>query len=332
MTDNLPITPSESENLPIAQHPAHGVDELITMWLAETDVRDNSKELYGRCVTNFFKWVATNNIPHATLARETILSYKKHLTDRGLSSATVGVNILSLRLFFKWTASKEGSDRGVLFRNIATNIKGNKRQGKFKKMHLTLDELHKWLIWFEKRDSTHAKRDLALANIMARTGMRTIEIIRANVDDIVMRSGRRVLLVHGKGRSEKDDFVVLTDKCFKSIAAYILFRKNEGERIVAGDPLFVSDSDRNYKGRLTTRSIRRIAKEGLRGIGLDDPIYSAHSIRHTAAVHILQQGGGVQKAQEVLRHADPGTTQIYLESIKEEERLKNSGEDLLDVF
>lgn len=325
MTDNLPITPSEEEHLP-AHQPTLDVEQVIGRFLGDYQARENTKALYATCVRRFFGWTSEQNIPVKMLRRINILEYKKKLTDQGLSSSTVGVNILALRRFFKWTNS-EG-----LFPDIVGDIKGNKRQAKFKKMHLTLEQLGKWLRWFERKDSSHSLRDIAIAHVMARTGMRTIEIIRANVDDIMMRGGRRILLVHGKGRDEKDRFVIITDKCFVSLSAYIRSRKAEGEVMVAGDPLFASDSDRNYKERLTTRSIRRIAKVGLRGIGLNDPIYSAHSIRHTAAVHILKAGGGIEKAQEMLGHADPGTTQIYLESIKEEHRMQNPGEDLLDAI
>ena len=323
--DNLPITPSEDEHLP--QHQAKpDIHDLIRKFLGEADVRDNTKNLYGNCLKKFFAWADKKNIPIGSLTRTEVIDYKKSMGDAGLSSSTVGVNILAIRRFFDWTASIK------LYPAIGAGIKGSKRMPKFKKMHLTLEQLAKWLKWFERKESSHSLRDIAIANVMARTGMRTIEIIRANVDDVMMRGGRRVLLVHGKGRDEKDRFVIITDKCFISLSAYIRSRKEEGEIMVAGDPLFASDSERNYKERLTTRSIRRIAKVGLRGIGLNDLIYSAHSIRHTAAVHVLQQGGGIEKAQEMLGHSDPGTTQIYLESIKEEHRMKNPGEDLLDVF
>lgn len=82
--------------------------------------------------------------------------------------------------------------------------------------------------------------------------------------------------------------------------------------------------------RLTTRSISYIAKEGLKGIGLDERSYTAHSLRHTTAVNILRAGGSMEQVQDTLRHSNINTSQIYTATIKEERRLENSGEALID--
>ena len=73
-----------------------------------------------------------------------------------------------------------------------------------------------------------------------------------------------------------------------------------------------------------------MAKEGLRAIGLNCPEFTAHSLRHTCAETILRAGGTIQDAQGVLRHASSVTTQIYIQSLTEETRLKNPAERLID--
>ena len=133
-------------------------------------------------------------------------------------------------------------------------------------------------------------------------------------------------MVHGKGRDEKDNFVVLTDKAYYPIKKYLASRKQAKPT----EPLFVSVSNNSKGGRLTTASIRTMVKKGLRSIGLDTKEFSAHSLRHTTAVSILRQGGRLEDAQRVLRHSNPATTQIYLHSIDEEMRLKNPIEDRID--
>ena len=164
-------------------------------------------------------------------------------------------------------------------------------------------------------------------NLLLRTGLRTIEVVRANVEDLTYKAGTRVLLVHGKGRSEKDQFVIVTDTAYQPIADYLATRPG----VKAGEPLFTSASNNSKGGRLTTRTVSKIAKQSLRSVGLDSREYTAHSLRHTAAVTIMRAGGSIEEAQHVLRHSSPATTQIYTATIKEELRLRNSTESLLDA-
>ena len=98
-----------------------------------------------------------------------------------------------------------------------------------------------------------------------------------------------------------------------------------------GEPLFTSSSNNNRGGRLTTRTVSGIAKDHLRRVGLDSREYTAHSLRHTTAVTIMRAGGSIEDTQHVLRHSSPATTQIYTATIKEELRLRNSTESLLDA-
>jgi integrase/recombinase XerC/integrase/recombinase XerD len=68
----------------------------------------------------------------------------------------------------------------------------------------------------------------------------------------------------------------------------------------------------------------------MKAIGLDGREYTAHSLRHTTAATILRNGGQLTDAQNVLRHSNPSTTQIYLSAIKEELRIQSAPEELLD--
>ena len=144
--------------------------------------------------------------------------------------------------------------------------------------------------------------------------------------DITYISGQRVLMIHGKGRDEKDNFVILPDGVYLPIKAYLDTRTDA----TPNAPLFASVSNRNSGGRMTTRAVSGIAKQGLKNVGLDNKVFTAHSLRHTAAVNVLRAGGSREKVQEMLRHANPATTEIYIATIKEEQRIKSGAEYLLD--
>ena len=233
-----------------------------------------------------------------------------------MSSLTVGSYITSVRRFYEWTEANK------FYPNVAKGIKSPKRKQQFKKQPLLPAQATDLLNYYENKDS----RDYSIINLLLRTGLRTIEVIRANVEDVTFKGSQRVLLVQGKGRDEKDNFVVLTDKTYKSLEIYL---KQRG-KVNNTDPLFISTSNNNKGERLTTRTISYIAKEGLKAIGLDERSFTAHSLRHTTAVNILRAGGSLETAQFTLRHSNPATTQIYTSTLNEERRLQNSGESLID--
>src|SRR5205085_13516 len=105
------------------------------------------------------------------------------------------------------------------------------------------------------------------------------------IDDITFKQGKRVLLVQGKGEVEKNNFVILTEKAYEPIRTYLTLISKAS--VKTSQALFKSISNNSQGQRLTTRTISKIAKEGLKAIGLDNKHLTAHSLRHTLAVTIL---------------------------------------------
>jgi integrase/recombinase XerC/integrase/recombinase XerD len=309
--------------------------QIVATFIANQDVKQSSRRTYARELGLFFMWVFGTGRDFSTMTRTDILAYKDDMLAKGHSNLTVGNYLVTVRKFYEWA---EGFK---LYPNIAKGVKTPAKKQAFKKQHLTDDKSAELIalqstktVIHKDRDgnleevaSPTAVRDAAIINLLLRCGLRCIEVVRANIEDITFMSGRRVLKVWGKGKDSKDDFVVLTDKAWTPIKAYLDTRK--GARM--GEPLFVSSSRRNEGGRLTTRSISRLCKDSLRKIGLDGREFSAHSLRHTTAVAILMHGGTITDVQDVLRHASPATSEIYTESVKQDLRLGSPSEARLDV-
>ena len=289
---------------------------LVATFVASQDVKQSSRDLYNRTLSQFFKWVEETGRQLSQMSRVDILEYKDHLSQEGLSALTIGSYIVSVRKFYEWAEANK------LYPNIAKGIKTPKRVQAFKKQHLTDNKSGELLSYFEQK----SLRDFAIVNLILRTGLRTIEVVRADIGDITFKGERRILKVWGKGHTEKDDFVVLSDKAYQPIANYLATRKGAK----AGEPLFVSNSRQNRGERLTTRTISHLCKEGLQAVGMDGKEFTAHSLRHTTAVAILKHGGSITDVQSVLRHSSPVTSQIYTESVKEELRLQQAPELMLD--
>ena len=289
---------------------------LVATFVSSQDVKQSSRDLYNRTLSQFFLFVEKSGKRLNDMDRTDILDYKDHLQEEGLSALTIGSYIVAVRKFYEWAEANK------IYPNIAKGIKTPRRKQAFKKQHLTDNKSSELLSYFESK----SLRDFAIVNLILRTGLRTIEVVRADIGDITFKGERRVLRVWGKGHTEKDDFVVLSEKAYLPIANYLATRKGAK----AGEPLFTCNSRNNKGGRLTTRTISHICKEGLQAVGLDGKEFTAHSLRHTTAVAILKHGGNITDVQSVLRHTSPVTSQIYTESVKEELRLQQAPELVLD--
>ena len=289
------------------------IEEAIELFVSECDIRENSRNVYRRGLLYFFKWVEKTGRNISKLTRADIITFKDSLLNTH-SNLSVASYLVALRRFYEWA---EGNK---LYPNIAKGIKSPKRKNAYLKEHLRENQITDLLAHFEGNP-----RDYAIVNLLLRTGLRCIEVVRANVEDITFKGGQRILKIWGKGRDERDAFVVLTEKAYAPIKVYLETRGSTTLK----EPLFISTSNRNLYGRLTTRSISKICKEGFRAIGIDGKEYTAHSLRHTTAVMLLKHGT-LSDVQSVLRHASPATSQIYTKSIEEELRLANPSEMKLD--
>lgn len=293
---------------------SHNLGAIIEKFISEQDVLINSKNVYRRTLKQFFNYIDNTGLDLNTIDRTNIIEYKESLIKEGKSSLTISSYLTAVRKFYEWT------EANLIYPNIAKGIKAPARLQQFRKQPLQPAQAKELLEVYSDN-----KRDNAIINLLLRTGLRTIEVVRANVSDITYRGGERILLIQGKGRIEKDSYVVLTDKTFAPIEAYLIERGAKNN-----EPLFTSNSNQNKGQRLTTKTISTIAKTALKEIGLNDRSYTAHSLRHTTATNILRAGGSVEIARQTLRHASVTTTEIYTATMIEEQRLKNSGERLLD--
>ena len=279
------------------------ITAFIERFLAEADVAEASKETYRNGLTQFFSWYQSKGLTDIT--RAVILTYKKEQLER-VQATTVGTYLSALRSFFRWLESEK------LYPNVAAGVKGVKLSQTHKKDALTPSQVSRVLESLkEKGDCAIAKRNYALFNLMVRTGLRGIEVNRANVGDIRNRGTQTVLYVQGKGQSHKDQFVVLTDAAVRPLYAYLSMR----DRRSKDDPLFVSLSTRSYGNRLSLRSLREIMKDAMRGAGYDDDRLTTHSLRHTAVTLALLGGATVQQAQAMARHNSITTTMVYAHNL-----------------
>lgn len=291
--------------------------ELIERFIQSHDVAVSSRKTYRNALVQFFVWFTKKKVISPN--RETILAYKEALDTKGLRPSTRSAYLVAVRKFFEWAEGLK------LYPNIARGIKGAKRAVKtHQKDSLGINQIQA-LINAIDRSTLQGKRDFALINLLFRTGLRLIEIRRADICDLNIESEYTRLWVRGKGRDGKDEFVVLTEETLDPIIEYLQERSPRHEQ----EPLFASLSDRNYGQRITTFSLSRLIKSYLRKAGLNSRRITAHSLRHTFGVLAISAGASLYEVQLAMRHAAATTTEVYLGDIERQKRLEAAPEKLL---
>lgn len=284
---------------------------LIERFIRFAGVSEKSASTYKTSLKQLAKYFAANGI--SAPVREDLENWRDELITQKKSPATVQLYLTSAKLLFRWL-SQEG-----LYSNIADHLKAKvKINHDHKKDALTTKQAGS-LLRDVKGSSLKSKRDRAILAVMMSCGLRCIEVNRADCGDMINEFGKTFLLIQGKGHAQKDSKVLLPVQVVGLINEYLTAR---GE-VNASDPLFVSHANRNRGKRLSTQSISKMVKAHMRGVGLDTPRYTAHSLRHTAATTMIIAGVDITQVQQVLRHVSITTTMIYNNAVQ---RMKNQAE------
>lgn len=282
---------------------------MFSRWTSYIDASQKTIYTYTKAIKQFFLYLQANGISRPE--REDIVAYRDYLKEDH-KPTTVQSYLAAVKLFFQWT------EREGYYPNVADRVKGARIDTEHKKDYLTTKQVNK-LLGAIDRTTLKGKRDYALLALMVTTGLRTISVINANVEDIRAAGDATALFYRGKGHEEKATYVKLAEPVEAAIREYLTARgKTEGR-----EPLFSSVANRNNGGRMTTRSISRVAKESLIEVNLKSDRLTAHSLRHTAATLNLLNGGTVEETQQLLDHANINTTLIYSHAL---ERAKNNSE------
>lgn len=308
-------------------------DLIIDEFLANLSKKAATKRTYKNAVTQFFSFIESRGQRYDMLTRKDVIAFKDHLLSESSphSALTVANYLTGLKKFYRWLESEK------IYPNIAADIDIPRNKEYYIKQHLTREECLRLfeLLGSEDGRKEHHRhfenlkqmrlRDYAMIYLMVWTGIRTIEVSRLDIGDITYREGIRIIWIWGKGRDRKDAFLKLPDEVYDKIQDYLQTRP----LAKAQDPLFCGEGYDSEGKRLSPRRIQQICKECLRGIGLDDHSYSAHSLRHTTAVQILLNGGDMYDVFYALRHADPAVSLKYVKSIEQQQQLKKSSDRFL---
>lgn len=272
--------------------------ETMNKFAGFLDVSTLTVKAYCSGLKMFARYLSNAGIKNPQ--RDDVLSFKNSMLEHGRKPSTVALYLTACRRFFSWTEA-EG-----IYPNVAVGVKAPKLSKWHKKDCFTGLQL-KGILTGIDRSSVEGLRNYAVMALMTAGGLRTVEVIRANVEDLRTVAGVPVLYVQGKGRTEKADFIKLPSQVEMAIREYLSARGHVKDTA----PLFASESRRNKGGRLTTRTISGVAKHIMVDAGYNSRRLTAHSLRHSAITLALMGGRELADVQAFARHSNINTTMIY---------------------
>jgi site-specific recombinase XerC len=241
-----------------------------------------------------------------TLTQEGVERYKRHLSGaKALSPVSVSTYLTALRRFCEYLVRA-----GVLLHNPARGVSGNSRPRVHSREALSEPEVQALLASVNRADE-RGKRDYAFLHLMVACALSEIEIIRADVGDLLLEAGDARLRVQGKGRVHKDQMVTLGPEVRRTLEEYLELRRS----VQADEPLFTSAGNRTRGKRMTTRGVRDRVNIYLEQSGLkrgNDRRVTPYSLRHTAAALMARSGATAEEIKVRLRLGSVATAMQYL--------------------
>ena len=234
-------------------------------------------------------------IPPGTVTHQQISDYLAHKKRLGLSSASIKLIVVALKIFFRWLHARKRIATDV------TEVLPLPRTERY--LPETMNELQvDHLLEGIPTDAPRGLRDRAILELLYASGLRVSELVNLTLDRLDFDN--RIVRVTGKGN--KTRLVPVGKKACDAIGAYLEKERPGMVRKRTGSEVFLSARGT----KLTTVRIWQIVKACAKNAGLEVNVYP-HLLRHSFATHLVGNGADLRIIQEMLCHADISTTQIY---------------------
>ncbi len=262
----------------------------------EKELSKNTLESYGRDLRQFIEFLIENKkMDYRKVNKTTVITYLLYLQKKGRATSTISRSLASIRSFYQYLLNE-----GIVDTDPTINLESPKTEKKLPCI-LSLSEVDK--LMNQPDDNTKmGVRDRAMLELLYATGIRVSEMVRLNIDDVDIDMG----FITCKGNN-KQRFIPFGKMAKKALNKYInncriqLLKKDE-------NALFV-----NYYGkRLTRQGFWKIIKRYTEQAKINKRI-TPHTLRHSFATHLIQNGADLKSVQEMLGHSDISTTQIYMQ-------------------
>lgn len=263
---------------------------------AEKGLSDNTQESYRRDIRQFVAFLEKNGVTSPQgLSRALVVQYLAELRERGLATSSLSRNIASLRSFFYFMIQEN-----IITDNPALQLESPRIEKKLPRV-LTSVEMDR-LLNQPSLEEVSGIRDKAMLELLYASGVRVSELVSLNIGDFNPEVG--FLRCRGKGMKER--IVPVGTMAINYVQRYL--GQCRPRLVKGGDEksLFLNHHGR----RLTRQGFWKILKKYARKAKIAGEI-TPHTLRHSFATHLLENGADLRSVQEMLGHSDISTTQIY---------------------
>ncbi len=270
------------------------IEEYLIYLRTVRTYSENTITSYRNDLLSFSSYLKEKHINYLQLEKENIWEYLKYLTEIKLNDRTIARHLTALRSFYTYL-----QEDNIIERNIFQMIQ-NPKQKKTLPNSLNNEEIEK-LFQFDNLKTPWDKQIRLIFELLYATGMRVSELSNITLKEIDFNESS--IRTMGKGKKER---IVYFGEYAKE--ALTDFLKVRDELLINGkiDYLFVN----KLGGKLSRSSIEKIVQKRIIGLDLQHHV-SPHTLRHTFATHLLENGADIRTVQELLGHEQLETTQIY---------------------
>ena len=260
----------------------------------------NTLSSYLRDIHQYAGWLEGENLTAEQAGQADVERYVKYLSAKGKSVATVTRSLASMKSFYNFLIGA-----GIVTINPVRGITPAKVERKLPQI-LTSKEVD---LFLEQPDPSDAKgcRDKAMLELLYATGIRVSELIGLNLEHINLSAG----FVRCVGRN-KERIIPLYPAAVRALANYVTQVRPQMIEHPDEKALFV-----NMNGeRMSRQGFWKIIKHYQEKAGIRKDI-TPHTLRHSFAAHLLENGADLRSIQEMLGHADISSTQIYAQLVNQ---------------
>lgn len=263
-------------------------------YLRSRQVSNNTVMSYERDINQFIKFIEDENNKLFSATEKDVKEYVDSMKELGKSNATISRSIASIKAFYRYLCKHK-----LVEKNIADNIEVPKVERK-DPIILSIHEVESLLEQPDLKD-LKGQRDKAMLETLYATGIRVTELISIRLDDVNLAAG--YIKIRKKA---KERVIPIGNIAIKYLKEYInnvrpLLIKTEEEQT-----LFINANGQ----KMTRQGFWKILKQYKDEARIDKDL-TPHTIRHSFAVHLLQNGADLKMVQEILGHTDIASTQIY---------------------
>lgn len=272
------------------------VDEFIHYLAVERGLAENTMDSYHRDLINYLDFLNKEKITDIQKTTKThVMAYLLFLQKGGRATATISRHLAALKSFYHFLLRERRIEK-----DPTANLESPKLEKKLPRV-LSVDEVEV-LLKQPKVSEPAGLRDKAMLELLYATGIRVTELITLNIDHVNLDVG--YIRCFGKGSKER--IVPLGSVARKYVGEYLQRGRVKLIKVKAEQALFVNHHGR----RLTRQGFWKIIKKYAKVAGIAKEI-TPHTLRHSFATHLLENGADLRTVQEMLGHADITTTQIY---------------------